>query len=86
MKHLQKNTNESYNKEERQEEDKLKLSYKLIQIKYTFKKVYNFLEKNIKKNYLSSLSFLTRFTPTPEMARRSFSSASITDLVVLNPA
>ena len=38
------------------------------------------------KNYLSFLSFLTRFIPTPETASRSFSSAAITALVVLKPA
>jgi len=47
----------------------------------------NFFRKfKIKFNYLSFLSFLTRFIPTPETARRSFSSAAITAFVVLNPA
>ena len=32
------------------------------------------------------MSFLTRFIPTPETARRSFSSAAVTAFVVLNPA
>ena len=32
------------------------------------------------------MSFLTRFIPTPDTARRSFSSAAITAFVVLNPA
>jgi len=39
-----------------------------------------------KNNYLSFLSFLTRFIPTPDIARRSFSSAAITAFVVLKPA
>ena len=39
-----------------------------------------------KYTYLSFLSLLTRFIPTPDTARRSFSSAAITAFVVLNPA
>ncbi len=35
---------------------------------------------------MSFLSFLTKFIPTPDTARRSFSSAAITAFVVLNPA
>ena len=41
---------------------------------------------NKKYNYLSFLSFLTRFIPTPDTASSSFSSAAITAFVVLKPA
>ena len=41
---------------------------------------------NQKYNYLAFLSFLTKFIPTPDTARSSFSSAAITSFVVLNPA
>ena len=76
-----KNIKENYNKEEKQEEDSLiNTLFKIDNIKLiTFINLNNIF-------YLSFLSFLTRFIPTPETARRSFSSASITDLVVLNPA
>ena len=79
MKLLLKNTKGNCNKEEKPEEDRFKYNFLLnFFLKYCkIKKIFN---------YLRVLSFLMRFMPTPDTARRSFSSAAITALVVLNPA